>query len=76
MTFCRMHYNARLLIDEYQIIIFIDDIERNVFGLKIAGLFRQPYANYITDPGPYIARSRCSVQIYKLLILHLGSEPR
>ena len=72
----RMHYDTGLLVYKDKIVVFIDDVERDILRLKIACLFRESDANDITDPRFYIAGSRCSVQIYQRLILHLCPEPR
>ena len=47
MTFGRMYNDARLFVDDHEIIILKHDVERDVFRREVAVLIRERDADFI-----------------------------
>lgn len=76
MSLCRMNYYSWLFIYQYEIIVFIYDIKRYVFGRKVTFLLGKSHSDNITRYRSDVARRLLSVQVDEGLVFHFGPEPR
>ena len=70
----RVDRNPRLFIDDQDVIVFIDYVNRNIFRWEITGFLRQFHHNFITGSSWNPAGNRLTVYIDQFLEFQLGHK--